>query len=158
MTMIGYKENALQVRLGSTLLKTAYDSTTPILRTNTQMYNQVCYTLAFTPAAINTVLYVKVLFNELNYSNTNPNPPKFFDPTPKNAYQIALNFRDAAAPVNGVWTVEGNILETFFSFNSTATQILNLPVKCGSGFVALDVKADNPGASVLDIWCTVSRV
>lgn len=154
---LGYKEDALQVRVGSTPLKTAYDFETPTRRTKTQYYNQACYTFAFTPAAINTVLYVKVLFNESSYSNISTNPPTIISTAPKNAYQIALDFKDVVAPVNGVWTVEGDILEMFFAFNSTATQIFNLPVKCGSGWVALDLKADNPGASVLDIWCTVSR-
>lgn len=139
-------------------LKTAYDSTTPttelrLLSTS----NQAVFDLLFTPAANNTVLYVTVEFSQLRIQQTPGSLTAFDESKTVWTKQTMDDFANGTA-TGGTYTVPSYILERKYAFGDTSIHRIQIPAKCASGYVRLNLKADNPGASVLNIYATAGAI
>lgn len=130
-----------------------------------QARNQVIFDLTITPAATNTIFYFFVEFSQKRFRDYSPTRlrdyQEFNDAAPATARwtrQTILDVLNAPLSTNGILTVDLDQLEYKIAPNTTNTINIQLPVKNCSYACRLYMRAENPGASLVDVWGTTGSI
>ncbi|SRR5258706_15137056 len=144
---------AIQIREASLPIFAAYGGNTLTDFLNVKGKDQIIFDIRFTPDSMTTILYMKVVFREKLYRlKTIPSGGGQQFQTQTAVYEQQILDITGSTITAGVQTVGLNTLEYKIDRATTGLITIQLPVKTLSYEVALNIKADNPGMSQLDIW------